>query len=213
MKIGHITLGDRAAADKNGPEIEKALGRIFEGSHEFVREIVPVDSDRLRAVLVRFCDQEKCPLVVTTGGTGPGPRDIAPETTRLVLDRELPGFGEVMRYYSYERVPSAIPLPRDCRHPRPQPDHQPARPPPARWPSASSSCAKRWPRASSSSPVSGRCFSSIPSSFPLEKYLPFLKRLRPKGPFIESAVDRPSKALAPRAHPGLRIFRLVAARK
>jgi molybdopterin adenylyltransferase len=112
MKIGRITLSDRAAqgvyADKSGPEIERAIASIFMEEHSFVPVLIPDDAELLRAALVRLCDEEKCPLVVTTGGTGPAARDITPETTRLVLDRELPGFGEIMRSYSYERVPTSI---------------------------------------------------------------------------------------------------------
>jgi molybdopterin adenylyltransferase len=112
MKIGRITLSDRASQgvyeDKSGPEIEKVVTSIFDGTHEFIRVLIPDEPDQLRAALIRLCDVEKCPLVITTGGTGPARRDITPETTREVLDRELPGFGEVMRQYSYERVKTAI---------------------------------------------------------------------------------------------------------
>lgn len=112
MKIGRITLSDRASQgvyeDKSGPEIEKAISKIFEGEQTFVRVLIPDDPKQLLAALLRLCDEEKCPLVITTGGTGPAKRDITPETTRQVLERELPGFGEIMRYYSYERVPTAI---------------------------------------------------------------------------------------------------------
>jgi molybdopterin adenylyltransferase len=112
MKIGRITLSDRASQgvyeDKSGPEIEKAVTSIFDGTHDYVRVLIPDEPEQLRAALIRLCDEEKCPLVITTGGTGPGKRDITPETTRQVLDRELPGFGEIMRQYSYERVRTAI---------------------------------------------------------------------------------------------------------
>ena len=112
MKIGRITLSDRASQgvyqDKSGPEIEKVVTSIFDGEHTYIRVLIPDDPDQLRAALIRLCDEEKCPLVITTGGTGPSLRDITPETTRQVLDRELPGFGEIMRARSYERVATSI---------------------------------------------------------------------------------------------------------
>ena len=58
--------------------------------------------------LRRLADEEKCDLILTTGGTGPAPRDVTPEATRAVLDRELPGFGEIMRVQSFAKVPTAI---------------------------------------------------------------------------------------------------------
>jgi molybdopterin adenylyltransferase len=58
--------------------------------------------------LQRLADQEKCSLIITTGGTGPALRDVTPEATREILERELPGFGEIMRVRSYEKVKTAI---------------------------------------------------------------------------------------------------------
>ena len=62
----------------------------------------------IEATLRRLCDEEGCDLVLTTGGTGPAPRDVTPEATRAVLERELPGFGEIMRVQSFAKVPTAI---------------------------------------------------------------------------------------------------------
>src|SRR5580700_2857488 len=106
MKIGRITLVDSKAPsgqpDKIGPEIDKVLTEFFDGSNEIIS--VPAgDSDQVRTALLRLCDEEKCPLVVTIGGTGPNPGDFMPDVTRSVLDRELPGFGEIMRSYSFEQ--------------------------------------------------------------------------------------------------------------
>jgi molybdopterin adenylyltransferase len=183
MKIGRITLSDRASSgvyeDKSGPEIELALGRVFEGTHEFVRVLLPDDPEQLRAALLRLCDEEKCTLVVTTGGTGPGPRDITPETTLTVLDKELPGFGEIMRYYSYERVPSAI-LSRATAGIRGKSliINLPGRPRAVRF------CLKllREAMAEGLEHITGTrpVLFVDPIEIPLEKYLPFLKRLRPK---------------------------------
>jgi molybdopterin adenylyltransferase len=66
------------------------------------------DRSLIESTLRRLCDDEACPLVLTTGGTGPAPRDVTPEATRAVLERELPGFGEIMRAHSYAKVQTAI---------------------------------------------------------------------------------------------------------
>jgi molybdopterin adenylyltransferase len=114
MKIGRITLSDRAAAgvyeDKSGPEIERVLAAAFDEPVEFVAVLMPDDASALSALLIRMADFEGLPLVVTTGGTGPSPRDVTPEATRAVLEKELPGFGELMRRRSYDLagVPTAI---------------------------------------------------------------------------------------------------------
>src|ERR1700683_4808383 len=103
MKIGRITLitptTPAAQADKFGPEIDKVFAEFFDGPLQIVA-VPAADRDQVRAALLRLCDEEKCPLVITTGGTGPGPGDFVPDTTRGVLDRDLPGFGEIMRAYS-----------------------------------------------------------------------------------------------------------------
>ena len=181
MKIGRITLSDRAAPgvdeDTNGPEIELRTGKIFEGEHQFVRVLIPNDVEQLRAALIRLCDEEKCPLVITTGGTGPGPRDITPETTRSILDKELPGFGEVMRYYSYERVRTAI-LSRATAGIRGQSliINLPGRLRPAWF------CLKllREAMAEGLEHITGTrpVLRVDPIEVPLEKWLPFLKVLR-----------------------------------
>ena len=73
-----------------------------------MRVLLADEQPALEALLRRLCDEEQCELVVTTGGTGPAARDITPEATRAVLERELPGFGEVMRMQSFEKVKTAI---------------------------------------------------------------------------------------------------------
>ena len=62
-----------------------------------MRVLMPDERAEIEAALRRLCDEEGCDLVLTTGGTGPAPRDVTPEATRAVLERELPGFGEIMR--------------------------------------------------------------------------------------------------------------------
>ena len=193
MKIGRITLSDRASQgiyeDKSGPEIERALGSTFEGEHEFVSVLIPDDPAQLRAALLRLCDEDKCPLVVTTGGTGPSKRDITPETTRLVLDRELPGFGEIMRYYSYERVPTAI-LSRATAGIRGQSliINLPGRP------RAVGFCLKllREAMAEGLEHITGErpVLRVDPIVVPLERFFPFLKWLKPK-PDPRDANEKP----------------------
>jgi molybdopterin adenylyltransferase len=111
MKIGRVTLSDRASSgiyeDKSGPEIERVLREQFAEPVEFERVLLPDEAGLIAAALQQLC-AAGCLLVVTTGGTGPTPRDVTPEATRSVLDKELPGFGEVMRAISFARVPTAI---------------------------------------------------------------------------------------------------------
>lgn len=112
MKIGRLTLSDRAHAgiyqDQSGPEIERVLAEYFSADVQFVRRLLPDDREQISATLRELCDVEKCDLVVTTGGTGPTIRDITPEATRAILDRELPGFGEIMRAVNFAAVPTSI---------------------------------------------------------------------------------------------------------
>jgi molybdopterin adenylyltransferase len=112
MKIGRLTASDRASSgiyeDRSGPEIERILREIFGVGTEFLAAVVADDTDQIAAQLRQFADQDRCDLIVTTGGTGVAPRDVTPEATRGVLDKELPGFGEILRVQSFARVPTAI---------------------------------------------------------------------------------------------------------
>jgi molybdopterin adenylyltransferase len=113
MKIGRLTASDRASAgiyaDLSGPAIEESLKPFFpDTAPEFVVRLLPDDRASLATALRELCDVEHCELVLTTGGTGPSARDITPEATRDVLEKELPGFGEIMRLKSFEIVPTAI---------------------------------------------------------------------------------------------------------
>ncbi len=111
MKIGRLTVSDRASAgvyaDRSGPEIERALSALGPAP-QFLAAIVPDDVDTIAAKLRDFADREHCDLIVTTGGTGISPRDVTPEATRAVVEKELPGFGEAMRAQSFAKVPTAI---------------------------------------------------------------------------------------------------------
>ena len=111
MKIGRITISDRASAgiyeDRSGPEIEKVLGEFFNGAN-FESAVVPDEVELISSALIKFADQSKCDLIVTTGGTGVAARDVTPEATRPVLEKELPGFTEIMRVQSFAKVKTAI---------------------------------------------------------------------------------------------------------
>ncbi len=112
MKIARVTLSDRASAgvyeDRSGPEIERVWAEHGGEAAEWVRVLIADERAEIESALRRLCDAEHCDLVLTTGGTGPAPRDVTPEATRAVLERELPGFGEIMRVQSFAKVPTAI---------------------------------------------------------------------------------------------------------
>jgi molybdopterin adenylyltransferase len=109
--IGILTVSDRASrgeyADEGGPAIRDYLQEVLASPWEPRERIVPDDLDMIAAVLRELADCGCC-LIVTTGGTGPAPRDVTPEATERVCTRLLPGFGELMRQESLKFVPTAI---------------------------------------------------------------------------------------------------------
>jgi molybdopterin adenylyltransferase len=112
MKIGRVTSSDRASRgiyeDLSGPEIERVVSEVWKHPVEFLARLVADEEAEIKNALLELCDGEGCPLVITTGGTGPGPRDVTPEATKQILHKELPGFGEVMRMKNFQKVPTAI---------------------------------------------------------------------------------------------------------
>jgi molybdopterin adenylyltransferase len=112
VPIGIVTVSDRASRgeyeDKGGPGIVAALGELLATSWRPVTRVVPDERDRIAEALVQLADEERCSLVLVTGGTGPAPRDVTPEATEAVCERILPGFGEAMREASLREVPTAI---------------------------------------------------------------------------------------------------------
>jgi molybdopterin adenylyltransferase len=112
MKVGRITLSDRAATgryeDLSGPEIERVFRECWSDPFEFVARLLQDERPLIAGALRELCDEEQCALVITTGGTGPAARDVTPEATRDVIEKELPGFGEAMRMKSFATVPTAI---------------------------------------------------------------------------------------------------------
>ena len=111
-KIGIITVSDRANAgiykDLSGKAIIDTLEEYLTSSWEKVYKIVPDEQEIIEKTIINMIDNEKCCLVVTTGGTGPAKRDVTPESTEAVCDRMMPGFGELMRAESLKFVPTAI---------------------------------------------------------------------------------------------------------
>ncbi len=112
VRIGIVTVSDRASRgeyeDLGGPAIREELTRILTTPWEAVTRMMPDEQPLVEGALKDLCDQEGCCLVVTTGGTGPAPRDITPEATEAVCDKILDGFGEQMRAVSLKFVPTAI---------------------------------------------------------------------------------------------------------
>jgi len=111
-RFGILTASDRASAgdyeDLSGPAIEQFLDEAVTSPLEVVRRLVPDELPLIEAALVELVDAEGCSMVVTTGGTGPAPRDVTPEATEAVCERMLPGFGEQMRAISLRHVPTAV---------------------------------------------------------------------------------------------------------
>jgi len=111
VKIGIVTMSDRASEgiyeDKSGKEIEKFLKENITNEFEIIYRLIPDDYEKIIDTLNELV-KEKCSLILTTGGTGPAKRDVTPEATKEVIEKELPGFGELMRMHSLKYVPTSI---------------------------------------------------------------------------------------------------------
>ncbi|MDA0282954.1 MAG: molybdopterin adenylyltransferase [Planctomycetota bacterium] len=111
-KIGIVTISDRASRgeyeDRGGPAIHQYLSEVLSSSWEAIARVIPDEPTVVEQTLIDLCDQEGCCLVITTGGTGPSKRDITPEATAAVCEKMMPGFGELMRKVSLEKVATAI---------------------------------------------------------------------------------------------------------
>jgi len=111
-RIGILTVSDRASQgiyeDLGGPAIKEYLAEVLSSPWDVVYRVVPDERDVVAKHLREMIDFERCCLVVTTGGTGPASRDITPEATEDVCEKLMPGFGELMRKVSLEKVPTAI---------------------------------------------------------------------------------------------------------
>jgi len=112
IRIGIVTVSDRASAgiyeDEGGPAIQAYLDRALASPWTAVARVIPDDRALIAQTLIALADDEGCCLIVTTGGTGPAPRDVTPEATLDVVEKPMPGFGELMRQVSLAKVPTAI---------------------------------------------------------------------------------------------------------
>ena len=111
-RIGVVTVSDRASrgeyVDRGGPAIREYLAEVLDCPWEPVAVVIPDELKVIENALISLVDRDGCCLVVTTGGTGPAKRDVTPEATERVCEKMMPGFGELMRKVSLEKVPTAI---------------------------------------------------------------------------------------------------------
>ncbi len=110
MRAAIVTISDKAFVgqreDSSGPILARALSEL--GAVVIENIILPDEQDRIAAELMRLADELRVDLVVTTGGTGPAARDRTPEATRAVIEREMPGLAEVLRFQGYQKTPWAV---------------------------------------------------------------------------------------------------------
>jgi molybdopterin adenylyltransferase len=111
VKIGIVSISDRASTgvyeDKGLPALQTWLTTALKNTLQFEARLIPDEKERISATLVELVNTG-CSLVLTTGGTGPAIRDVTPEATLAIADKEMPGFGEQMRQISLKFVPTAI---------------------------------------------------------------------------------------------------------
>jgi molybdopterin adenylyltransferase len=112
VRIGLVSVSDRASTgvyvDQGIPALQDWLARALKNPVVWVTRLIPDERAGISAALIELVERERCDLVLTTGGTGPAPRDVTPEATLEVADKEMPGFGEQMRQISLRFVPTAI---------------------------------------------------------------------------------------------------------
>ena len=112
LKIGLVSVSDRASqgiyTDQGIPELKHWLEQALVDPFTVVEQLIPDEQAEIERVLCELVDEQHCHLVLTTGGTGPAKRDVTPDATLSIADREMPGFGEQMRQVSLHFVPTAI---------------------------------------------------------------------------------------------------------
>ena len=112
LKIGLLTVSDRAVKgeyqDESGPAMRQWITDCIKSKFIIIQEILADEQEQICEKLKSWVDQEKCHLILTSGGTGPTSRDVTPEATLAVADKVLDGFGERMRSISLQYVPTAI---------------------------------------------------------------------------------------------------------
>ena len=112
IRIGLVSISDRASSgvykDEGLPSLKQWLDSAILNPIEYFEKLIPDEKKMIESTLIEIIDQAKCDLVLTTGGTGPSPRDVTPEATLAIADKTMPGFGEQMRQISLNFVPTAI---------------------------------------------------------------------------------------------------------
>ena len=112
LRIGLVSISDRASSgvyeDKGVPALQEWFGKALASPWVMETRLIPDEQADIEATLIELCDVAGCNLVLTTGGTGPAPRDLTPEATLAVADKVMPGFGEQMRQISLNFTPTAI---------------------------------------------------------------------------------------------------------
>ena len=112
IKIGLISISDRASSgvyeDKGIPSLKEWLSNALLTPFSLESRLIADEQDEIESCLIDLVDFQGCQLILTTGGTGPALRDVTPEATLAVADKEMPGFGEQMRQISLNFVPTAI---------------------------------------------------------------------------------------------------------
>ena len=113
LKVGIVSISDRASGgvykDEGIPALKEWLSKVVASpALHFEERLIPDEEAVIEKTLKALVDENGCHLVLTTGGTGPAPRDVTPEATLAVADKEMPGFGEQMRAVSLKYVPTAI---------------------------------------------------------------------------------------------------------
>ncbi|CAK7193538.1 Molybdopterin adenylyltransferase [Commensalibacter sp. Nvir] len=112
IKIGLVSISDRASQgiyqDKGLPSLKEWLDQAVLNEKEYVERLIPDEQDQIEQTLINLVDDKGCSLILTTGGTGPYPRDVTPDATLAIADKVMPGFGEQMRQVSLHFVPTAI---------------------------------------------------------------------------------------------------------
>lgn len=110
ISVAILTVSDRCfrgiVKDQSGPELQNIVRK--QGWKVVACSVVPDSRSDIEAILVDWCDREKIQLILTTGGTGIGPRDVTPEATRKLLDKELPGIAELIRHEGMRHIFTAV---------------------------------------------------------------------------------------------------------
>ena len=112
LKVGLVSVSDRASQgvyqDQGIPALQSWLEKALIDEFDVEVRLIPDEQPLIEQTLIELVDKAKCHLVLTTGGTGPAKRDVTPDATLAIADREMPGFGEQMRQVSLQFVPTAI---------------------------------------------------------------------------------------------------------